>query len=39
MIFGTPIAFASMLYLGEAMLFGHKLDWIGWLLDSVATSH
>ena len=37
MTFGTHIAFASVLYLGGATLFGYKPDWIGWLLVAVAS--
>jgi len=35
--FGTHVAFASVLYLGGATLFGYKPDWIGWLLVAVAS--
>ena len=34
---GTHIAFASVLYLGGATLFGYKPDGIGWLLAAVAS--
>ncbi|HSA47679.1 MAG TPA: hypothetical protein P5552_14425 [Candidatus Competibacteraceae bacterium] len=34
---GTHVAFASVLYLGGAMLFGYKPNWIGWLLAAVAS--
>ncbi|MDS4058204.1 MAG: metal-dependent hydrolase [Candidatus Contendobacter sp.] len=37
MTFGTHVAFASVLYLGGATLFGYKPDWIGWLLAAVAS--
>ena len=37
MTFGTHIAFASVLYLGGATLFGYKPDGIGWLLAAVAS--
>ena len=33
----THLAFASVLYLGGATLFGYKPDWIGWLLAAVAS--
>ena len=32
MTLGTHVAFASVLYLGGATLFGYKPDWLGWLL-------
>jgi len=35
--FSTHIAFASVLYLGGATLFGYKPDGIGWLLAAVAS--
>ena len=34
---GTHVAFASVLYLGGATLFGYKPDGIGWLLAAVAS--
>ncbi|MEI2774317.1 MAG: metal-dependent hydrolase [Candidatus Competibacter sp.] len=34
---GTHIAFASVLYLGGATLFGYKPDVVGWLLAAVAS--
>ena len=37
MTLGTHIAFASVLYLGGATLFGYKPDWISWLLAAVAS--
>lgn len=37
MTLGTHVAFASVLYLGGATLFGYKPDWIGWLLAAVAS--
>ena len=37
MTFGTHVAFASVLYLGGATLFGYKPDWVGWLLAAVAS--
>ena len=37
MTFGTHVAFASVLYLGGATLFGYKPDGIGWLLVAVAS--
>ncbi len=37
MILGTHVAFASVLYLGGATLFGYKPDGIGWLLVAVAS--
>ncbi|MCC9003651.1 MAG: metal-dependent hydrolase [Candidatus Competibacter sp.] len=37
MTFGTHVAFASVLYLGGATLFGYKPDWIGWLLAAAAS--
>ena len=33
----THVAFASVLYLGGATLFGYKPDWIGWLLAAAAS--
>ena len=33
----THLAFASVLYLGGATLFGYKPDWIGWLLAAIAS--
>ena len=33
----THVAFASVLYLGGATLFGYRPDWIGWLLAAVAS--
>ena len=37
MTLGTHVAFASVLYLGGATLFGHKPDWMGWLLIAVTS--
>ncbi|MFO1419528.1 MAG: metal-dependent hydrolase [Candidatus Competibacteraceae bacterium] len=37
MTLGTHVAFASVLYLGGATLFGYKPDWISWLLAAVAS--
>ncbi len=37
MTFGTHVAFASVLYLGGATLFGYRPDWIGWLLAATAS--
>ncbi len=37
MTFGTHVAFATVLYLGGATLFGYKPDWIGWLLAAAAS--
>jgi inner membrane protein len=37
MTLGTHLAFASVLYLGGATLFGYKPDWIGWLLAAAAS--
>ena len=37
MTLGTHIAFASVLYLGGATLFGYQPDWISWLLAAVAS--
>ena len=37
MTFGTHVAFASVLYLGGATLFGYKPDVVGWLLVAVAS--
>ena len=37
MTLGTHVAFASVLYLGGATLFGYRPDWIGWLLAAVAS--
>lgn len=37
MTLGTHVAFASVLYLGGATLFGYKPDGIGWLLAAVAS--
>ena len=37
MILGTHVAFASVLYLGGATLFGYRPDWIGWLLAAAAS--
>ena len=33
----TPVAFASVLDLGGATLFGYKPDWISWALAAVAS--
>ena len=33
----THLAFASVLYLGGATLFGYRPDWIGWLLAVAAS--
>ncbi len=35
--FGTHVAFASVLYLGGATLFGYPPDVVGWLLVAVAS--
>ena len=32
MVLGTHLAFASVLYLGGATLFGYRPDWISWAL-------
>ena len=37
MIAGTHVAFASLLYLGGAMLFGYQPDWLGWALTGAAS--
>ncbi len=37
MTLGTHVAFASVLYLGGATLFGYKPDWISWALAVVAS--
>ena len=37
MTFGTHVAFASVLYLGGATLFGYRPDAVGWLLAAVAS--
>ena len=37
MTLGTHVAFASVLYLGGATLFGYRPDLIGWLLAAVAS--
>lgn len=37
MTFGTHVAFASILYLGGATLFGYKPDVVGWLLAATAS--
>ena len=37
MTLGTHVAFASVLYLGGATLFGYKPDWLSWLLAAVAS--
>ena len=37
MTLGTHVAFAAVLYLGGATLFGYKPDWIGWLLAAAAS--
>ena len=37
MTLGTHVAFASVLYLGGATLFGYRPDWIGWALAAVAS--
>ena len=37
MTLGTHLAFASVLYLGGATLFGYKPDLIGWLLAAAAS--
>jgi len=34
---GTHVAFASVLYLGDATLFGYQPDTVGWLLVAVAS--
>jgi len=34
---GTHLAFASVLYLGGATLFGYKPHWIGWLLGAITS--
>jgi inner membrane protein len=34
---GTHVAFASVLYLGGATLFGYRPDWISWLLAAIAS--
>ena len=37
MTLGTHVAFASVLYLGGATLFGYQPDGIGWLLAAAAS--
>ena len=37
MTLGTHLAFASVLYLGGATLFGYRPDGIGWLLAAAAS--
>ena len=37
MTLGTHVAFASVLYLGGATLFGYQPDLIGWLIAAVAS--
>ena len=37
MTLGTHVAFASVLYLGGATLFGYRPDGIGWLLAAAAS--
>ncbi len=37
MTLGTHVAFASVLYLGGATLFGYPPDAIGWMLAAVAS--
>ena len=37
MTLGTHVAFASVLYLGGATLFGYRPDWVGWLLAVAAS--
>ncbi|MBL8253472.1 MAG: metal-dependent hydrolase, partial [Candidatus Competibacter sp.] len=37
MTYGTHVAFASVLYLGGATLFGYKPDVVGWLLAATAS--
>ena len=37
MTLGTHVAFASVLYLGGATLFGYRPDWISGLLAAVAS--
>ena len=37
MTLGTHVAFASVLYLGGATLFGYRPDVVGWLLAAVAS--
>ncbi len=37
MILSTHVAFASVLYLGGATLFGYKPDVVGWLLVAIAS--
>ena len=37
MTLGTHVAFASVLYLGGATLFGYKPDWISRALTAVAS--
>ena len=37
MTLGTHLAFASVLYLGGATLFGCQPDWISWALAAVAS--
>jgi inner membrane protein len=36
-IAGTHVAFASLLYLGGATLFGYQPDWLGWVLAGAAS--
>ena len=37
MTLGTHVAFASVLYLGGATLFGYRPDWVSWLLAAGAS--
>ena len=37
MTLGTHLAFASVLYLGGATLFGYRPDWVSWALAAVAS--
>ena len=37
MTLGTHVAFASVLYLGGATLFGYRPDWVSWALAAVAS--
>ena len=37
MTLGTHVAFASVLYLGGATLFGYQPDWVSWALAAGAS--
>ena len=38
MTLGTHVAFAAVLYLGEATLFGYRPDGVSWLLSRIDPS-